>query len=82
MKRKQRKKRRLLTGPLHANIKHLREARGLTQTDLAEKLGIDKSNVWHWENGFSRPDHDILPALARALRTSIDRLFRECEVAA
>ena len=75
-------KRRKLTGPLHDNIRNLREARGLSQFQLADKLGIEKSNVSHWETGFSRPDHDMLPALATALKTTIDALFRERKRAA
>lgn len=32
-------------------IKYLRESKGLTQTELAEKIGSTKQNVYKYENG-------------------------------
>ena len=36
-------------------IKHLREQMGITQSDLAKKLGITRSSVNAWELGISVP---------------------------
>lgn len=63
--------------PIHGNIARLREARGLTLTQFAARLKIDKSRVWHWENGDSAPSGRILPAVATELGVTIDELLRE-----
>ncbi len=44
-------------------VRELREARGLTQEELARRLGVTFSTVNCWENGKHRP----IPALARKL---------------
>ena len=44
-----------------------REARkqsGLSQKQVAEKLGVYQSNVSDWENDISRPEYENLIALA------------------
>ena len=37
-------------------IKELREEFGLTQKELAAKIGNVQRNISHWENGSSEPD--------------------------
>ena len=59
------------------NIKTLRKARGFTQEQLADRLGVSFQAVSKWENNANTPDIALLPALAKALGTSIDRLFSE-----
>lgn len=39
---------------LHSNLKRARLEKGLTQNDVAEKLGISRQAVSRWENGVSR----------------------------
>ena len=51
-----------------------RKALGLTQEELAEQLGIDRSTVVRWERGETGPLPWMRPRLARALRVSADRL--------
>jgi transcriptional regulator with XRE-family HTH domain len=69
--------------PVHANITRLREAKGLTLTEFAAQLAartktkVDKTRVWHWENGDSAPNGRILPAVAAELDTTIDDLLGE-----
>lgn len=36
-------------------LKQKREAALLTQTELAEKIGVTKLSIWHWENGKAKP---------------------------
>lgn len=60
---------------IHIQIAKLRSAAKLSQQDLAEKLGVDKSAVSHWENGESAPTAERIPAVASALGVSIDELF-------
>ena len=59
----------------HAKLASLRNDKGLTQSQLGEKCGTDKTVVWHWEKGDSAPRADMLPLVADALGVSIDDLF-------
>ena len=36
-------------------LKEMRERQGLTQTQIADRLEVDKSTVSKWENGDSTP---------------------------
>lgn len=56
-------------------IKQLRLKAGLTQEQLAGKLGISAQSVSKWENAVTMPDVAILPTLAGELGVSIDELF-------
>lgn len=58
------------------NLKELRKAKGITQTELAERLGIKRTTVSMWEMNASSPTARMIPALAAALGCSIDALFR------
>ena len=53
-----------------ANIKRYREHMNLTQGDLAEKLGVARSTVTQWENGWSSPRMGMVQKLAGVLRVS------------
>ena len=59
------------------NIRALRKARGFTQEQLADMLGISFQAVSKWENNANTPDISLLPVIAKALGTSIDQLFSE-----
>ena len=56
-------------------IKQLRYKAGLTQEQLAEKLGIGAQSVSKWENAVAMPDITTLPLLAEIFGVSIDDLF-------
>ena len=56
-------------------IKHLRSQAGLTQEQLAGKLGISAQAVSKWETAVTMPDIVLLPALAGELGVTIDELF-------
>lgn len=58
------------------NIKKAREKAGLTQQELADKLGIGQSAVAMWESQGFLPRTDKLPALAKILGCSIDELLK------
>ena len=60
---------------LGKKIKQLRFKAGLTQEQLAEKLGIGPQSVSKWENAVSMPDITALPLLAEIFGISIDELF-------
>lgn len=58
------------------SIIELRRAKGLTQEQLAGKVGVSAPAVSKWETGSSYPDIQLLPPLARALGCSMDRLMQ------
>ncbi len=56
-------------------IKQLRSKAGLTQEQLAAKLGISAQSVSKWETAVTMPDITLLPTIAGELGVSIDELF-------
>ena len=52
---------------LSQKIYELRTGSGLSQLDLAEKLGVSRQSVSKWETGQAVPDLDKLIRLAAAL---------------
>lgn len=57
-------------------IKTLRIARGLTQFELAEKMGVSQATVGMWETGGRTPRFSKIPKLAEVLGCSIPDLFK------
>lgn len=57
-------------------IKEVREARGLTQEELAEKSGVSRGTISALENGAVRTTTTkTLVKLALALGVSVDQIF-------
>lgn len=56
-------------------IKQYRELRGISQKELAERLGLSNSRVSNWEQGINRPDADILADICRELNVSPSELL-------
>ena len=56
-------------------IKRLREAKGMTQAELAHAVKASRPTVCMWEAGARRPGLDYLPVLADVLECSIDALY-------
>lgn len=56
-------------------IRTWRQYRGISQTQLADTLGLSKNLVSNWEAGRSRPDLNIIPALCELLDISISAFF-------
>lgn len=63
-------------------IKELREELGITQAELAEKIGNVQRNISNWENGVSEPDVASILALADAFGVSTDELLGREELSA
>ena len=60
---------------LGKRIAALRRQKGMTQEELAEKLGVSAQAVSKWENELSCPDIMLLPTLARLLHVTVDALL-------
>ena len=58
-----------------ATIKQLREARNMTQTALAQKLGVSSKTVSKWETAKGLPDISLLQPLAQVLGISVIELM-------
>ena len=56
-------------------ITKYRKEKGMTQEELAEKLGVTSQAVSKWENDASCPDISLLPALCRELDITADELL-------
>ncbi len=50
----------------------LRKNKGLTQSELGDRVGVSFQAVSKWERGESLPDTAVLPDLAKVLGVSID----------
>ena len=50
----------------------LRKSKGLTQSELGERIGVSFQAVSKWERGESLPDVTLLPDLAKILETTVD----------
>ena len=57
------------------NLRKLREAKGLSQTQLGNHLFVNHSTVAHWENGSRLPDAAMIPRLAACLGVDANTLF-------
>lgn len=56
-------------------IKQLREAAGMSQRELGERIGISGPAVAMWESGENRPSLTNLEKLADVLGVSIDAIL-------
>lgn len=58
-----------------SKLREIRKRRGLTQVELAEKLGIGQVLVSQYELGEARVHGALVAAFAKALRTSADEIL-------
>ena len=57
------------------NLRDLRKEKGLTQTELAKKLGMSQTNYSYYETNNIMPDSDTLIKLADIYGITIDKLL-------
>jgi putative transcriptional regulator len=62
--------------PLLNTLKAARTAAGLTQADLAEKVGVTRKTINTVENGVFIPSTVLALKLARALDAGVEALFQ------
>ncbi len=56
-------------------IATLRKAKGITQNELGERIGVSFQAVSKWERGETLPDITLLPDLAKILETTTDYIL-------
>lgn len=61
--------------PLGERLAQAREQAGISQKDLAAKLGITQPAVAFWERSAANIRSDVLTKIAQALETSVDNLL-------
>lgn len=57
-------------------IASLRKENGMTQLELAEKMGVTDKAVSKWERDLSCPDVNTIPKLAEVFGISVDELMQ------
>jgi transcriptional regulator with XRE-family HTH domain len=67
-------KQRLLEG-FGQRLTQIRRSRGVTQTDLADAVGVSKRVIAYYEQDDAQPPGALLVDLARALQVSTDELL-------
>ena len=60
---------------LRNHLREARAARGWTQADLAERVGVTRKTINTVENGVFTPSTTLALKLARALETTVEELF-------
>ena len=60
---------------LSQQIRALRLAKGITQTQLADRLGVTKQSVSNWENDNIQPSAEMVVRLAEVFSVSTDYLL-------
>lgn len=60
-----------------SNIRMVREAEGISQTELANRVGSNKSAISRYENGLQKPSLDTLMRVADALGVDLVDLLKD-----
>lgn len=60
---------------LHEQIRRLRTARGITQVELAHRLGVSKQSVSNWESNNIQPSIELLEKIADLFGVTTDYLL-------
>ena len=57
------------------NMRHIRQTLGLSQPDLADRIGVTRNQVSQYETGARWPTAVRLPRIADAMGCTIDALY-------
>lgn len=61
-------------------LAELRKKNGLTQEQLAEKIGVSRQAVSKWESGLATPELENLRALCAVFQITLDELAGQSQV--
>jgi len=61
--------------PVHNRLEEVREARGLTRTELAEAADVHYQTIGYIERGEYSPSLSLALTLARVLKTAVEDIF-------
>ena len=61
---------------LDNRLHDLRTRKGLTQAELAERVGVSRKTINTVENGVFTPSTTLALKLARVLETSVEKIFQ------
>lgn len=56
-------------------IKNIRNSKGMTQEQLAERLSVSRQTISGWENGRNLPDLEMVVSIAEQFDLSLDELI-------
>lgn len=56
-------------------LKELRGEKNITQSELAERLGVSNRSVSRWENGTTMPDFDLLLEMAEYYHVEVGEIL-------
>lgn len=56
-------------------LKQIRENRGLSQTELGNRVGLKQTTISQYENGLRKPNLTVAKRLSDALEISLDDFF-------
>ena len=56
-------------------LSNLRKAAGLSQYDLASRIGVTQSSIGYWEMSDKPPRAEVLPKIANALGVSVEEIL-------
>lgn len=59
------------------NLKAIREARNLTQNEMAQLLGVEYFSYRKYEGGGVEPRYNSLVSISNTLKISTDKLLKE-----
>ena len=59
------------------NIKMIRKNQGISQKELADKMGVTSSQIYYYEKGLRNPSEKHLQRFADALSVSVDMLLAD-----
>jgi len=67
-------------GKVRVNVRRVRREKGLTQEELARKVGVSRQTIVNVEQGRYKPSILLALKIARVLDTDVETLFKLEEV--
>lgn len=60
---------------LKTSLKEYRERRGMTQSGLAQRIGVRRETIVHLENGRYNPSLKLAMDIAKVFHVTVEELF-------